>query len=103
MASQVQGGWVLSSRLGFGFLTCSGGCSIGVSCSFLSLALWLRWLHGLLNLTHFGRSWMKSVGRWLPLRDILSEDKGVGWLVLQIKSRPLIALCCGGVLWMCQS
>lgn len=35
----IQEGWVLSSRLGFGFLTCSGGCSVGMSCSFMSLAV----------------------------------------------------------------
>lgn len=34
---------------------------------------------------------MKSMGRWLPLHDSLSGDKGVGWLVLQIKFRLLIA------------
>lgn len=95
----------MALQLGFGFLTCSGGCSITTSCSFISLALWLRWLQGLLclyrllDLTHFGRSWMKSVGRWLPLRDIVSGDKGVGWLALQIKFGPLIACAVEGVSW----
>jgi len=41
-----------------------------------------------LNLTHFGKSWMKSTGRWLPLHDFLSSDKGVGWLVLQLEFTP---------------
>lgn len=96
----IQGGWVLSSRLGFwlpyllwGMLCwhvmqfyvacdCCCGC-VGSKGSFC--------LYRLLTLTHFGRSWVKSMGRWLPLRDSLSGDKGVGWLVLQIKFRPLIA------------
>lgn len=94
VAAHVQGGWVLSSRLGFGFVTawedapsarhavlshlhCRRVGSKGSFC-----------LYQLLNLTHFGRSWMKSTGRWLPLRDSLSGDKGVGWLILQIEFRP---------------
>lgn len=57
----------MSSWLAFGFLTCSGGCSISLSCSFISIALWLHWFHGLfclyclLNLTCFGKSCPQSV------------------------------------------
>ena len=111
MATHVQRGWVLSLQLAFGFLSCSGGCSVSTSCGFISLALWLLWLQGLLclcwllSLTHFGRSWMKDVGRWLPLCDILSGDKGVGWLVLQMEFRLLIAytgkVCYGKSLQLC--